>query len=1007
MKNSGIRVVVLFFVVCFAVMSFGAAEPVLPVASALVVPPAGDPQAVQQAMDKLSPEQTNKVQEILKDPVKQQQLQQYKAGKPLAPQQRALLDRQLKEAEVAKSTLRTEENLPDRSEIDVIDNKKNSVEDPAVTTAADEAKKIGGDKPAKLLILSPIQNRYKTTLPQFGYGVFNNASKTFAPLSNVPVGDDYILGPGDEINLFMWGNLQQQMTLVLDTTGSIVLPKVGRMSVGNMSLGQAKKIIERSLNQVFANFTMDITMGRLRVMPIFLLGEVNGPGQYLVGSTTTLFHALFEAGGIQKTGSLRSIRLVRKSRLIAVIDLYKFLLEGNKRDDYALQQGDVVFVDNIMETVLLQGEIKRPAIYEFKDHTTLAELIDLAGGFTKDSYYKKVNIISREDDLRKVNSFYFKDVNDLQKNAKTIQVENGDVVSVEAIEGSVMGFVNIAGNVMYPGDFEYKPNMIINQLIQKAGGLKPFTYTSRAELTRFDTANKLKLIVINLEDKNQLNIPLQTGDLLRIYSDTEIYPSNRVGVLGYVDRPGTYMLKNKMTLSDLIFTGGGIKPKTYLDRAELTRLDKDNRKKLVVINLADKQTLAMPLEDGDVLRLYSESEIFPGQKVSISGFVDRPGIYDLKNKMTLSDLLFSSGGVKPTTYLPRAEIVRFNPHDYSLKLITINLQSIVLTGNVSSNSIDPLMSMVLEPEDWVRIYAVSDVYEAESISILGYVKQPGSYPFERNMTIKDLLFMAGGVSYLADQSFVEVFGYSEGKMQCRKLMLTEQTMKSIQLNSRDIIYIRKKIDFIDKVDVTISGEVNYPGAYSVRRDSHLSDVLALSGGLTNLSFLKGLTFYRQTSEDLEKTKVNENVDGLVPIEQISSTRINLKIDNVDSFAGSNSDLLLQDGDRIVVPKINSVIVVKGGIFKEGVYAFQQGYSVNDYVQSAGGLVNGALLDQIYVVDAAGFAIRDAGLDYRVQMGDTVIVPAEKVERKDPLKTWLDFSQVVFNIAAVWKVVFGK
>ena len=493
-------------------------------------------------------------------------------------------------------------------------------------------------------------------LRQFGYTLFEAPSTTFAPVQDVPVGSDYVIGPGDTIVINIWGLTEGNFSVVVDRNGEIFLPKGGPLRVWGLKFSEMEAQVKQQLSQYFTRVNINITMGPLRSLKVFILGEVVKPGAYTVSSLSTITNALFAAGGPSTQGSLRDIRLIRSNKIIARLDLYNFLLEGNRVNDERLMGDDTIFVPPIGRVVALAGYVKRPAIFELKDETTLAHLIELAGGLTIISYVKRVQVERVIERQRKVVlDIEFTDLKDFEAKTAAFPLQEGDFVAVFPIDRSLYRLVTLEGNVRRPGTYELKPGMRVKELIEQAEGLLPGTYTARADLARFRDGRQSEIVPLDLSgvmagDPAQ-NLPLNQFDRVVVYHQLDVQPRAMVQITGAVYRPGVFELTPNMRVSDLVFKGNPTR-QASIRNAEMYRADPGVAVQVIPLDL--EQILANPraekdlvLTDRDHLFIRELAEGVEKRTVTISGRVRYPGEYAITTGERLSDLIERAGGFLP------------------------------------------------------------------------------------------------------------------------------------------------------------------------------------------------------------------------------------------------------------------------------------------------------------------------------------------------------------------------
>ncbi|MEC4685682.1 MAG: SLBB domain-containing protein [Nitrospirota bacterium] len=412
-----------------------------------------------------------------------------------------------------------------------------------------------------------------TNLKQFGYDLFRRPPSTFAPVGNVPVGPGYVIGPGDEIKVSIWGMVEGQWDLVVDRDGNISIPKIGTFGVSGLKFSELRRLLHKQFSKYYTGFEMNVSMGSLRTIRVYVVGNARSPGAYTLSSLSTLINALFEAGGPSKTGTMRDIQVKRNGKTVVHLDMYDFLLKGDKTRDIRLMPEDVIFIQPVGPLVAIAGSVNNPAIYELKGKTTIAQLIDMAGGLNDVAFKGRVQIERIIDNSRQT---VFE--SDLQKiRDKDIAVQAGDVVKIFQVVKDER-IVRLAGAVQREGEYGFSPAMTVRELISMAGGLKYYAYDKEAELTRIHITSEgpiTEKILINLEKAltgdPDSNIPLQQNDYLFVRAIPEWRLYQTVVIEGEVRFPGTYTIKKGERLSSLIERAGGFTGKAFLKGAVFTR----------------------------------------------------------------------------------------------------------------------------------------------------------------------------------------------------------------------------------------------------------------------------------------------------------------------------------------------------------------------------------------------------------------------------------------------------
>ncbi len=412
-----------------------------------------------------------------------------------------------------------------------------------------------------------------TDLKQFGYDLFSRPPSTFAPVEEVPVGPDYVVGPGDEIRVTVWGSIEGQWTSVVDRSGTVNLPKVGVIGVAGLTFAQLRETLRTEIAKYYTGFEMNVSMGPLKSMRIYVVGNAQTPGSYTVSSLSTLVSALFASGGPAKTGTMRSIRLQRGGGTVAEFDLYDLLLKGDKANDIRLMPEDVVFIPPVGPLVGISGSVNTPAIYEIKGEKTLDDLLAMAGGLSAVAFTGRVQMERIEGGRSQV----ILDADLATVLGSDLEIRSGDLFRVfQVVQDRKL--VRLTGAVNRPGEYGFNPGMRIKDLIDMAGGLRYYAYRNDAELTRVTVTPagpSTEKIHVDLE-KAQAgdeanNLPLKEDDYLFVRAVPEWDLYRTVQISGEVRFPGTFTITRGERLSSLIERAGGYTDRAYLRGAVFTR----------------------------------------------------------------------------------------------------------------------------------------------------------------------------------------------------------------------------------------------------------------------------------------------------------------------------------------------------------------------------------------------------------------------------------------------------
>jgi len=415
-----------------------------------------------------------------------------------------------------------------------------------------------------------------TEIRQFGYDLFTRPPSTFAPADKVPVGPDYVIGPGDELKITIWGNIEGQWTAIVDRDGNISLQKVGILGVTGLTFKELKDTLHKQLSKYYTNFEMNVSMGNLRTIRVYVVGNAERPGSYTISSLSTLVNALFESGGPSKKGTMRNIQLKRHGKTVVRFDIYDFLLKGDKTKDARLMPEDVIFIPSVGPLVAIAGNVKNPAIYELKGESKLSDVLNMAGGLTATAFNGRVQVQRIEN--HQFRTIFEGDLIDIDRHLeKDFVVKDGDLVKVFAVVDT-KNTIQISGSVANPGAYGITPGVTrIKDVISLSGGTLYYA-SNDAELTRVKVTQsgpKTERLAIDLskamQGNPQHNITMEINDYLFVRSvpEWDLYKTVTVG--GEVKYPGVYTVQKGERLSSMLERAGGYTDKAYLRGAVFTR----------------------------------------------------------------------------------------------------------------------------------------------------------------------------------------------------------------------------------------------------------------------------------------------------------------------------------------------------------------------------------------------------------------------------------------------------
>ena len=550
-----------------------------------------------------------------------------------------------------------------------------------------------------------------TDIKQFGYDLFRNPPSTFAPVEKVPVGPDYVMGPGDEIKVAIWGKVEGLWSIVVDRDGNISLPKVGILGVTGLTFKELKELLNKEFSKYYTGFEMNVSMGALRTIMVYVVGNAEKPGAYTVSALSTLINALFEAGGPNKTGTMRNIQLKRSGKPIVIFDMYDFLLKGDKTKDIRLMPEDVIFIEPAGPLVAVAGSVNNPAIYEIKEEKTVSRLIEMAGGLSTVAFKGRVQIERIIDNTRQ--TVFESDI----AGAKDMNIQAGDVVKIFQVVQD-RRLVRVSGAVQREGEYGFRTGMSLRELLSLAGGLKYYAFNKEAELTRVyvtDNGPKTEKIIIDLgkalAGDPEGNIPLKEDDYLfvRTVPEWQLYKIAKIS--GEVKFPGNYTIQKGEKLSSLIERAGGYTDKAHLRAAVFTRE-----------RVKDMQQKGL---EEMILRL--ERELLAEGSVQVSAALSAEEIQAKRAEMESKQKFIESlKKVKATGRM------------------TIGLAHLRLLKGTASD-------VEIENNDSLFIPAKNSV-----VNVTGSVMAQSSLVYSDNMDYKDYIEMSGGYSRHADTDNVYI-----------------------------------------------------------------------------------------------------------------------------------------------------------------------------------------------------------------------------------------------------------
>lgn len=804
-------------------------------------------------------------------------------------------------------------------------------------------------------------NDDKDKLQRFGANLFNPRISTFAPVTNVPIPDNYRLGPDDTLLLQVYGKQSNDYELVVNREGSVNLPDLGPVSVAGLTFSQASSLIRNRIAEANIGLQAAVTMGQLRTINIFVAGEARNPGMYAVSALTSVTQALFVSGGVSEIGSLRDIRVTRSGKVLAHFDLYELLLNGNNVNDITLQHGDVVFIAPAGAVVAIEGEVRRPAYYELKAGETLGQLLTMAGGLQASAHVNAVSLQRTSPNGRELVN-----LNLTEPTAQSLTLRSGDKLIVPLLSQRVRDQVTIAGAVSRPGTFAWHTGMQLHHLLSNVwSDLLHTTDTNYALIVRrINNRGDVEVLQINLLDAIDHNqqvsfspVSLQPQDIVLVFNQVNLaYEREKLNsfIREEMLEKFTHFTENAALSGDItsnfftqierqsalmISTQYSFEGQLPTEQALIESFVSNMLQKLYVnpdyLALSKhftRRELLFPLLQ--TLRKQSTDQRFI-PIVSVGGDVKVPGEYPLAKDGNVANLLQAAGGLNASAYLPRAELSRF------------------LAQQVERNGI-----------------------EQQNINIdLG------------------------------------------------KILSGEQ--QDIQLTSRDRVNVFSTPDWSQVRLVTIQGEVRFPGTYQVLKGEKLSDVINRAGGFTRDAYPYGAVFTReaikmreaeqaekllaQLKSDVTSRMLTSGQTATAPAEMLGQLQTlkpvgRMVIDLEQIMLGRvEFDIEVEHEDRLLIPRTQTSITVMGEVQHPGSHRYRAGLNLREYLALAGGARKRADEKRVFVIRADGSVMLPSknrwfsAANDNLRPGDTVIMPLD-TEYKDGLSLWSQVTQIVYNSA---------
>ncbi len=724
----------------------------------------------------------------------------------------------------------------------------------------------------------PVRKEGVSGLKPFGYDLFKDSTSTFAPINDVPVPADYVVGPGDQLLVQLFGSQNRSLRLVVGRDGRINLPELGPVNVGGRSYAGMAAELEQRIAREMIGVRASVSMGDTRSIRVFVVGEANRPGTYTVSGLSTITSALYASGGVKPIGSLRDIQLKRQGAVVRRLDLYDLLLRGDTSDDSKLLPGDVIFIPPVSGTVAIDGEVQRPAIYEIKGNTSVTDLVQLAGGLTTEADTSRAALVRVNERRERV----VVDVPFDSASGRGELVRNGDSLRILRLRPTLDLGVTVDGHVFNPAPVAWRQGLRLTDVIRSVDELRP------------------------------------NADLNYVLVRRELPPDRRVVALS-------------ADLAAALRDPGSPENIELLPRDRLTVFDLESGR---------RQMLDPLLEE-----LKRQARIdAPSEIVRIDGRVRARGDYPLEPRMRVSDLLRAGGGLQDAAFGTKAELTRYRIGDGArqTQLVEIDLDAI-RRGDQSAD-------LLLQPFDFLNVKEMPEWSGQEQVMLEGEVRFPGIYPIQRGETLRSVLERAGGLTALA---------FPSGSVFTRK-----------ELRARE----QEQIDRLAE-----------------RLQSDLASAALQAAAANQGQAGQALTVGQSL---LTQLKASKAVGRLV-----------IDLNSVlNAPEGSVSDVVLREGDQLIIPKQKQEVTVIGEVQNTTSHFYREKLTRDDYIELSGGSTRKADRGRIYVVRADGSVVSSEGNGWfrrsgqvAMRPGDTIVVPLD-TERMPALPLWQAVTGILYNLA---------
>jgi protein involved in polysaccharide export with SLBB domain len=798
---------------------------------------------------------------------------------------------------------------------------------------------------------------------RFGSEVFENGSRDpqLIPM-DLPVGPDYVVGPGDGLSIDFWGGVSQRIFRTVDREGRISLPEAGPVLVSGKNLADIQASLQQILRTQFRDVSAEVSLARLRTIRVYEVGDVASPGAYDISSLSTPLNALFSAGGPTAKGSLRIVNHYRGSQLVQSVDLYDLLLHGVKSDMIRLENGDTVQVPPVGPQVTVEGMVRRPAIYELKDEKNIASVLELAGGLLPTAALRHIEVqrlvAHDRQTMLSLDIPNVEDKSEVTRQLESFAIHDGDRIRIFPIAAYNEDAIYLDGHVIRPGRYSYRENMRVTDVIASYKDLLPEPDTQYAEIIRLN-APDFHPTVESFDLADALANPSQSPllhamDTVRIFSRYDFENPPAVSVWGDVRAPGTYRTSGQIRLVDAVHLAGGLGPDAQKEDAQVFRYLPDGKFKIFSVNLsqaiAGDPTENILLQPRDRLLIHRNANALEPATAYIQGEVARPGQYPLTTNMNVAELIQVGGGLKPSADPGTADLTRFQYASDSA--LSGGHEAVSISAALSG---DPKSNVPIHNGDVLTIRQLPGWNDlGASILIKGEVKNPGTYGIKPGEKLSSILERAGGF---------EPSAYPYGAV------LKRVQVRELEEKNQDQIILRVKDE------------------------------------RSNLEQLPESDPQKKKAKDLALVQWQSTLQQLTS--NPPSGRVDIRISSdINHWRNTPSDIEVRAGDTLVVPKRPDYVMVTGQVYNPTAVSYRPGKSANWYLGQSGGPTPLANKKAIFVIRADGSVLGSKqgiwngdSLSSSLRAGDTVVVPEKAVGGGIQWQTVFLAAQVASSLAS--------